>query len=91
MRCTATGRVWVGAAMNLESIRNRIWFGLRLGKHDERAMQDEWNAHGESEFEYEVLEALDEDVSAFAVKDLLTAKKAEWATRLGAGRGLRGF
>ena len=33
VRCTATGRVWVGSSLNLEATKNRCWFSLRGGMH----------------------------------------------------------
>ena len=31
VRCVPSGEAWVGPSLNLDTIRNRIWFGLRLG------------------------------------------------------------
>jgi len=84
VRCTASGRVWVGASRNLEAARNAIWFSLRLGIHRERPIQDEWNSFGESAFEYEVLDKLAEDAPAMLVPDLLKDAKQSWMTRLAA-------
>ena len=84
VRCTVTGALWVGSSPNLDAARNSIWFGLRLGTHHNPSLQKEWNLHGESAFEYEVLEKLDDDVAAMAVSDLLKEKKREKVARLGA-------
>lgn len=84
VRCTATSRVWVGSSRNLDATRNGIWFALRNGGHREKALQEEWNAHGESGFQYEVLEKLADDVSPVNVADLLKAKKQYWMAKLGA-------
>ena len=84
VRCTATGQVWVGSARNLEAVGNRFWFCLRNGDHPDRSLQSEWNAHGEPAFQFEVLEKLADDVSPFAVADLLEEKKAHWVAQLGA-------
>jgi len=84
VRCTASGRAWVGASRNLDAARNAVWFSLRLGIHRERPIQDEWNAFGESEFEYEVLDKLPEDAPVMLVSDLLKDAKQRWMTRLGA-------
>jgi hypothetical protein len=84
IRCTATGRIWVGASRNLYATQNGAWFALRHGGYHEKSLQAEWNAQGEPAFQYEVLERLDEDVSAMAVIDLLKEKKACWAAELGA-------
>jgi len=84
VRCRATGHVWVGASPSLGTVQNSVWFGLRHGGYHEKALQAEWNAHGEGAFEYEILEKLDEDVNPLAIKDLLKEKKVQWAGRLGA-------
>ena len=84
VRCKATGLVWVGATPTLDTAQNRVWFALRLGASHEKALQAEWNAHGEEAFEYEILERLDDDVNPLAIKDLLNERKSEWAERLGA-------
>lgn len=83
LRCSATGQVWVGSALNLEAMRNRFWFCLRNGDHPDKAVQKEWNAHGEQTFQYEILETL-EELPAFGVADALNEKKRHWVTKLGA-------
>ncbi len=84
VRCTATGRVWVGASRNLDAIRNRSWFSLRNGSHLDKALQEEWNAQGEPVFLFEVLDKLDDDVLPLEVADLLEEKKSRWTAQLGA-------
>jgi hypothetical protein len=84
IRCTASGRVWVGASRNLDATRNGSWFTLRTGVHIEKSLQQEWNAHGEPAFQYEILETLDADVLPLAAGDLLKEKLSEWAARLSA-------
>ena len=41
VRCTATGRVWVGASRNLDATRNGSWFCLRNGSYHDKALQEE--------------------------------------------------
>jgi hypothetical protein len=84
VRCSTTGRVWVGASRNLDAEKNGFWFALRLGSHLNKILQSEWNAQGEQGFTYEILEKLDDDVHALALQDLLKAKQAEWMERLSA-------
>ena len=33
VRCAASGRAWIGQTLNLDTIRNRVWFSLRVGSH----------------------------------------------------------
>jgi hypothetical protein len=80
VRCTATGRVWAGSSGNLDAARNRFWFCLRNGSHPDKALQDEWNAHGEHTFQYEILEKLDDDVPPLEVTDVLSANRAAGAS-----------
>jgi hypothetical protein len=82
VRCTATGRAWVGSSPNLEAARNGLWFTLDLGNHPNKSLQAEWNAKGGEAFEYEILEKLDDDVSPLALNDLLQEKKRQWAGEL---------
>ena len=83
-RCIATGRVWVGASRNLDATKNGCWFCLRSGSHQDKSLQAEWNAQGESAFQYEILSALDEDVHPLEVDDMLKEQKKSWIARLGA-------
>lgn len=82
VRCAATGRTWVGASTNLEATRNRVWFALRIGGHTDKSLQAEWNAQGESKFEYQILETLEEDLHSFDVARLLKLKKSHWISQL---------
>jgi hypothetical protein len=52
IRCTASGRVWVGASRNLDATRNSFWFSLRHGSHPARSLQEEWDVHGEAAFQF---------------------------------------
>ena len=84
VRCAATGNVWVGSSRNLDATKNGCWFMLRSGSHQEKSLQAEWNAQGEQAFEYEVLEALGDDVHSLNVASLLKEMKSMWVARLGA-------
>lgn len=82
VRCAPTGQVWVGAAPNLDTIQNRIWFSLRHVGSAFRPLQAAWKEHGEESFTFEELERLDEDVSPIRQKDLLKARAAHWQEAL---------
>ncbi len=84
VRSTTTGRAWVGSFPNLEAMRNRLWFTLGQGAHRDRALQKEWDAHGEGALEFEILEKFDDEMSAIEVSDGLKERKRHWAARLGA-------
>ena len=84
VQCSATGRRWVGSSMNLEAARNGLWFSLRLGNHRDETLQAAWTQYGEQDFQYEILEKLDDDVPPMSLKDLLKEKKSHWVARFGA-------
>ena len=84
VRCAATGEVWAGRSPNLDTIKNRIWFGLRLGTLHVRAMQAAWAAHGEGSFSFEVVERLDTNDGAEVHEVDLKRRLAHWRDRLGA-------
>ena len=79
---TITDRRWVDASPNLDAARNMLWFALKQGAHRNRDLQTEWNTHGESSFEFEIVEELDADIIDMAVRDELKSKRAHWATKL---------
>jgi hypothetical protein len=84
VRCTANGRVWVGVSRNLDATKNGSWFCLRGGLHQDKSLQEEWNARGESAFQYEILESLDDELNRLNVEDVLKEKRNEWVARLSA-------
>ncbi len=87
VRCLASGELWVSTTRNLESQRNGVWFALRQGGHPNKAVQAAWNAHGEANFSYEVLEELSEEGSTAAgFSDRLKDRGRHWREALGAAR-----
>ena len=48
VRCPRTGEAWVGQALDLDKIQNRICFSLRMGSHGNRDLQRTWSNHGEA-------------------------------------------
>lgn len=75
VRCTVTSHLWVDSSPNLDGVKNSTWFQLNAGNHCDKTLQNEWNTHGDNAFQFEILEALDEDVIPLAVNDLLKEKK----------------
>lgn len=80
---TVTDRRWVDSSPNLDAARNLLWFELKRGGHRNRDLQTEWNTHGESSFEFEIVEELDADVTDSAMRDELKSKRIDWVTKLG--------
>ncbi|ABS61658.1 conserved hypothetical protein [Parvibaculum lavamentivorans DS-1] len=86
VRCLATGEVWIGPSRNLEAQQNSIWFQLRLGNHRVTAMQAAWNAHGEENLVYEIVERMeDADMTPYLLQSLLKERLAFWRKELSAG------
>lgn len=84
VRCSATGRAWVGVSRNLAATRNGCWFMLRGGLHQDKTLQADWNVHGELAFEYEILDGSDEEVDPMLIDRMLKEKKAVWIAKLDA-------
>ncbi|MGO9774246.1 MAG: GIY-YIG nuclease family protein [Roseiarcus sp.] len=84
LRCAKSGEVWVGQALDLEKVWNRIAFTLRGGANPHRALQAAWNAHGAAAFAFEPLERLEEEALAFARQSALKERTAFWRKKLGA-------
>lgn len=84
IHCEAAGAVWVGSAPDLAAIRNRHWFALRMGSHNQPTLQAAWQAHGEAQFRLAVVEAFDDPDSAPATHAALRARVLHWAGQLGA-------
>jgi hypothetical protein len=84
VRCRSTGEAWVGHALDLDKIRNRIWFTLRIGDHRNVELQRAWTAHGEANFFLETLERIEDEDLAYVRDTLLKERVQHWRTRLAA-------
>jgi hypothetical protein len=84
VRCSATGRTWVGISRNLSATKNACWFMLRGGLHQSQTLQADWNAHGEQAFDYEIVDGTDEAIDPLLIDRMLKEKKAAWVAQLGA-------
>lgn len=87
VRCVATGQVWVGAAPDVTTIRNRLWFQLRMGNSPHRDLQAAWTAHGSGSLAFEVVESIEvkDEEPAYARTATLKERLAHWSRTLGAG------
>lgn len=56
IRCVPTGKVYIGSAVNLRKRCYEHLRTLRLGVHHNAYLQRAWSKHGESQFEFTVLE-----------------------------------
>ena len=84
VRCVASGQVWVGQSPNLDTILNRIWFGLRHGNSSNRDLQSAWNTHGGDSITFEELERFKEEELTYTRSALLRDRAAYWRLKLDA-------
>jgi len=54
--CRATGRFYVGSAVDLHERRRSHWTALRCRTHANKYLQRAWNRHREANFEFKVVE-----------------------------------
>jgi hypothetical protein len=84
VRCLATGDVWVGQALDLDKIQNRVWFSLRMDSCGNRDVQRAWSTHGEAALSFEILERLKEEELPYVRDTLLKERLAHWRAALNA-------
>lgn len=84
LRCTATGRHFLGITRDAAKELNSLRAKLNGGGHPNRPLQQLWSEHGENGFDFHVADTLEyenpEDVSADdlqALRDLLLAEDPE--------------
>lgn len=82
VRCGPSGELWVGGSRHLDSEQNSLWFGLRVGSHRNKPLQDSWNTHGEAAFTFEVLETFEDDLSPLLLKDRFKERQKHWEQEL---------
>ena len=82
VRCTASGRCWVGSARDLDAARNRHWFALRLGSNRHAGLQAAWCDHGEAAFAFERVEVLSADLADWQRDQALKDRLAFWLARM---------
>lgn len=83
VRNTAEDRSLVGSSVNVNAILNRHRAGLRIGAHENKELQRDWNRLGETAFAFEVLDTLtDDDELGFDFKRDLSTLEQLWLERL---------
>ena len=82
VRCVASGEAWVGSALDLGAIGNRIMFMLRQGSHRHAGLQTAWHQHGEAGFVVEEVERLDDDALAAGRDRVLKARRDHWCAMI---------
>jgi hypothetical protein len=84
LRCAATGETFVGEALDIDKVFNRLIFSLRAGAHPRPRLQAAWSAHGEAAFAFETLERLPEAPSIYARDAALRGRRDHWRKALDA-------
>lgn len=84
IRCRTSGEIWVGQALDLDKIQNRIWFTLRMGSHRNAELQRAWAAHGADNLSLDTLERIEDEELAYVRDALLKERVAHWRAQLNA-------
>lgn len=77
------GKVLLGSSSNLYGPLNKHRFMLSIGRHDNQALQNDWNQLGPEAFVFEILDAFKpRDDPDFCLEDELTLLEQIWLERL---------
>lgn len=80
---TVTARTVLHASRNVHGAMNRDRFELRLGGHRDAALQHDWNAHGESAMQFEIVELIvPTSEPTFDAAEALATSLALWRDEL---------
>ena len=91
IRNLLTDRVLVAGSTNVEGALNRHRFELRQGTHRNPLLSQEWSLHGESSFDFEMLDMVKpREDSAFNVARELEDLVALWRQEIPC-QGERGY
>lgn len=80
---SVTGKLLLGSSLNLDGPLNRHKFQLSLGKHPNKALQDDWNTYGPDVWLFEILEVVKvTDDPYFKLSDELALLEQIWLEQL---------
>lgn len=82
IRCATTGQCWVGKAVDLTTMPNRLRFTLSRGISQNGPLQEAWRRHGADSFALETLETLEDDLTEYARDRALRERLEYWQTEL---------
>lgn len=82
--CSQNNQIWVDSSVNIDSIKNRIWFNLRLGTHTNKQLQAVCKQHGLDSMAFEIIELVDAELSGYALDSTMKDRKAHWIEELNA-------
>jgi len=83
VRNEVTGRMLVGASVDLPGMLNRQRFQLEMGSHPDARLQSDWNGQQPDDFAFEVLDTLEpsDDPSSDLASDLVVLMQI-WIDKL---------
>jgi group I intron endonuclease len=83
IRNLANGKILLGSSLNLEGPLNSHKFMLKIGRHRNEALQQDWDKHGEKKFMFEVIEVVKvKDDPNFNIGEELTLLEQIWLEKL---------
>jgi hypothetical protein len=82
--CRPSEQRWIGRALDLSTVQNRLWFTLRQGGYPHPALQAAWNRHGHDAFSLDVIERLEDETMAYSRDAILRDRLAHWCSTFGA-------
>jgi hypothetical protein len=80
--CRPSGERWIGRALDLDTVQNRLWFTLRHGGCAHRSLQTAWNVHGPDAFTLDIIERLDDETLSYVRDRALKDRLAHWCSAL---------
>lgn len=83
LTCRPTGQKWVGRALDVGTVENRLGFALRMASTPHRSLQAAARTHGAEAFDFEVVERIEEpDASPALVAAILKRRLEHWRDAL---------
>jgi hypothetical protein len=82
--CRPSEQRWIGRALDLSTVQNRLWFTLRQGGYPYPTLQAAWNRHGPDAFSLEVVERFEHETMAYGRDALLRDRLSHWCSTFGA-------
>jgi group I intron endonuclease len=83
VRNLANGKILLGSSLNLEGPLNSHKFMLKIGRHRNEALQQDWDKFGERKFVFEVIEVVKvKDDPDFNVTSELSLLEQSWLEKL---------
>ena len=79
----ANRKLYIGASNNVPSMFNRHQFGLKIGSHENKELQNDWNEYGKDNFVFELLDKYKpKDNPAINHRKELEKLKEKWLEEL---------